>query len=124
MSQFGLFTALIPHADIRILVLIPMVSRCCSALAVTCLPPMSTSQYADKKNPVSQKIFLTVLLLAALAAGVLWTGWTALALLGGLAGHALALRRAYKSLEGMNGDISGYALTCSELAALAVLAII
>ena len=45
-------------------------------------------------------------------------------MLGGLAGYGLALRKAYKSLEGMNGDISGYALTISELCAVAVLAVL
>ena len=41
-----------------------------------------------------------------------------------LAGYGFALRRGYKSLEGMNGDISGYALTLGELCAVAVLAIL
>ena len=40
------------------------------------------------------------------------------------AGYGLALRKAYRSLEGMNGDISGYALTLSELSALGALAIL
>ena len=44
-------------------------------------------------------------------------------LLAVLAGYGIALRKGYKSLEGMNGDIAGYALTISELCAAAVLAI-
>ena len=40
------------------------------------------------------------------------------------AGYGLALRKAYRSLEGMSGDISGYALTLSELSALGALAIL
>jgi len=34
------------------------------------------------------------------------------------------LRKAYKSLEGMNGDISGYSLSVAELCAVAVYALI
>ena len=41
-----------------------------------------------------------------------------------LAGYGFALRKAYKSLDGMNGDISGYALTFGELCAVAVLALV
>ena len=46
------------------------------------------------------------------------------ALCGCLAGYALALRKAFRSLDGMNGDISGYALTLSELCGAAVWALI
>ena len=114
-------------ADCGILVLIPVVSRCCSALAVTVLKPMSTSQYAGnyrEKINRKQAAILVVILSMALATGFLFFGRTTLALLGGLAGYGLALRKGYKSLEGMNGDISGYALTLSELAALAVWALL
>ena len=41
-----------------------------------------------------------------------------------LAGYGFALHRAYRSLDGMNGDISGYALTLGELCAIAVYALI
>jgi len=44
--------------------------------------------------------------------------------LGGLMGYGLALWRAYRSLDGMNGDISGYALSISELCAVAVYALL
>ena len=45
-------------------------------------------------------------------------------MIGGLVGYGLALRRGYKSLEGMNGDISGYALTIGELCAVVVYALL
>ena len=61
---------------------------------------------------------------AFVAAGFLLCGKYGFVLLGCLAGYGLALRKAYKSLDGMNGDISGYALTFGELCAVAVLAIL
>ena len=85
---------------------------------------MYTSQYADQKKPKSHIMALTIMLIAFLAAGFLFCGKYGLALLGGLAGFGLALCRAYKSLEGMNGDIAGYALTLGELAAVAVFALL
>ena len=124
IAQFAVFTSVPAAADFLILIFIPAVSRCCSALAVTGLKPMSTSQYADQKKPKSHMVVLTVMLVAFLAAGFLLCGKYGFALIGSLVGYGLALRRAYKSLEGMNGDISGYALTIGELCAVAVYALL
>lgn len=104
------------------LLLIPVVSRCGSALAVTILPAMSTSQYAGQKTNRKHVVILCVMLTATLVIGFCCFGTAALSLLVAAAGYALALRRGYHGLEGMNGDISGYALTLSELAGLAALA--
>ena len=124
IAQFAVFASVLGDADRRILLFIPAVSRCCSALAVTGLKPMSTSQYADQRKPKSHMAVLTVMLVIFLAAGFLLCGKYGSVLVGCLAGYALALRRAYRSLEGMNGDISGYALTIGELCAVAVYALL
>ena len=124
VAQFAVFASAPADANALVLLFIPAVSRCCSALAVTGLKPMSTSQYADQKKPKSHIIELTIMLIVFLAAGFLLCGKYGFALVGGLVGYGLALRRAYKSLEGMNGDISGYALTIGELCAVAVFALI
>lgn len=124
LCQTALFASARAAASLRTLVLLPAVSRCGSALAVTVLRPMSTSQYAAQKKPKSHVIILCAQLAVYLAAGFL-AGWkTGLALCGCLAGYALALRKAFRSLDGMNGDISGYALTFSELCGAAVWALI
>ena len=120
LCQFSLFSSLPQDANFLILLLIPMVSRCCSALAVALLKPMSTSQYAERKANKGYIFTLIMMLLAALVAGVLLCGKNGTALIGCVIGYALALRQGYKSLEGMNGDISGYALTLGELCAVAV----
>ena len=124
LAQFACFASVPADGDFWILMFVPAVSRCCSALAVTGLKPMSTSQYAQQKKPKSHLVALTMMLCAFLAAGFLLCGLYGLALVGCLAGYGLALRRGYKSLEGMNGDISGYALTIGELCAVAVYALI
>ena len=120
LAQFAFFASMKEEANLLVLLFIPAVSRCCSALAVTGLKPMSTSQYADRKKPRSHLVVLTAMLLVFLGGGFLLCGRYGFALLGCLAGYGLALRRAYKSLEGMNGDISGYALTLGELSAIFV----
>ena len=124
IAQFAVFASVAVDADYRILMFVPAVSRCCSALAVTGLKPMSTSQYADQRKPKSHLVVMIVLLAGFLAAGFLLCGKYGFSLVGCLIGYGLALRRAYKSLEGMNGDISGYALTFGELAAAAVFALL
>jgi len=91
---------------------------------VTGLKPMSTSQYADQRKPKSHIVVLTIMLCVFLVAGFLLCGKYGIALIGGLIGYGLALHRACKSLEGMNGDVSGYALTLGELAAVAVFALL
>ena len=107
--------------------LVCVVSRCCSALAVTVLRPMATSQYAGSfREGVSEEqvASLAGMLVVALASGFFFFGKQGFVLLGCLAGYGLALRKGFSSLDGMNGDISGYALTLSELAALAVWAVL
>ena len=120
VAQFALFSSAKETANSFILLFVPAVSRCCSTLAVTGLKPMSTSQYANREKQTSHLIVTALLLCAFVAAGFLLCGKYGFALLGCLAGYGLALRRGYRSLEGMNGDISGYALTLGELCAVAV----
>ena len=85
---------------------------------------MSTSQYADQKKPRSHIVVLSVMLCIFLVAGFLLCGKDGFALVGCLVGYGFALLRAYRSLDGMNGDISGYCLTIGELWAVAVYALI
>ena len=85
---------------------------------------MSTSQYAERKKPKSHMAVLTGMLCVFLISGFLLCGKYGFALVGCLTGYGIALRRAYKSLTGMNGDISGYALTIGELCAVAVFALL
>ena len=65
-----------------------------------------------------------LMLMAASGFGFWLSAVTGLALLAVIAGFCLALLRAYRSLQGMNGDISGYCITLGELAGLCALAIL
>ena len=124
LAQFACMSSARETADFRILIFVPALSRCCSALAVTALKPMNTSQYADQKKPRSHIVILAAMAAACLTGGFLVCGRFALVLPGCLLGYGTALRQAYKSLEGMNGDISGYALSLGELCAVAVYALL
>ena len=124
LAQFAFMASAKEIADFRILVFVPAVSRCCSALAVTALKPMTTSQYADQMKPRSHIVVLLSMTALFMTAGFLFFGRYGFVLLGCLVGYGVALRKAYKSLEGMNGDISGYALSIAELCAIAVYALL
>ena len=121
LGQFVCIASIPADVDLSVLIFVPAVSRCCSALAVTGLKSMSTSQYADRKKPKSHLVVLLVMLAVFVMAGIVICGKVAIALAGVLLGYGLALLRGYKSLEGMNGDIAGYALTIGELCAGAAL---
>ena len=123
LSQFVCFASLPEAVDHRVFIFIPAVSRCCSALAVTALKPMSTSQYAAQEKPKSHVAVLLAMLAVFLLGGFLLCGRQAAALLGVLIGYGFALRAGYRSLEGMNGDIAGYALSIGELCGAAVIAL-
>ena len=124
IAQFAFMASAKENADFRILVFVPAVSRCCSALAVTALKPMTTSQYAEQMKPRSHIVVLLSMTALFMTAGFQFFGRYGFVLLGCLVGYGVALRKAYKSLEGMNGDISGYALSIAELCAIAVYALI
>ena len=124
VAQFALFSSVPATANTLILLLVPAVSRCCSTLAVTGLKPMATSQYANREKQTSHLVVTVVLLCSFLAVGFLLCGKYGFSLVGCMAGYSFALLRGYRSLEGMNGDISGYALTLGELCAVALYALL
>ena len=124
LAQFAVFASIPGDKHCGILLLIPAVSRCGSALAVTALPSMSTSQYAAQSKPTSHLIVLSAMLCLFVVLGFALWGRMGFALIGCMAGYGLALRRGYHNLEGMNGDIAGYALTVSELCGAAVFALL
>ena len=104
------------------LVLLPCAVRAAAALAVSHLRPLSTSQYAAQKTmPAGHTIALVLMLAAACALPLIRDGIAGLAPLAAAAGYGLAVWFAFRQLDGMSGDISGFALTLGELAGLAFL---
>jgi adenosylcobinamide-GDP ribazoletransferase len=124
LAQFVLFASAPADGNYLILIFVPAMSRCCSALAVTVLKPMSTSQYAQQKKPKTHVVALAVMACLLTAAGFILCGKYGFTLIGCMLGYGWALRKGYRSLEGMNGDISGYALTIGELCGAAVYVLI
>ena len=125
LAGFAMFASVPEGADRWVLLFVPFVSRCCSALAVMNFKPMNTSQYAGTSGyPKWHSWVLTGLIVGSVIGSFGLFGRYGIVLLAGLVGYALLLKKAYASLEGMNGDISGYCICISELCAVAAFALL
>jgi adenosylcobinamide-GDP ribazoletransferase len=127
MVQFALLASARDDSNIFSLILIAVVSRCMAALFVTVLRPISESEYAGayrKGVKHSHIIVLLIQLAAATACGFIFLGKYGFTALAVIAGCLLSVFRAYRSLDGMSGDIAGYALVIGELCGIAVYALL
>lgn len=113
--------------DFHILVFVPIISRSIAGLAVSLLPTMSTSEYGEKfRSGISKgKIaFITICIILSIALSVFLCGIDSVAIVVLVIIAWLSIFKAYKSLQGMNGDIAGYSIVVSETAAILAFAII
>lgn len=127
MTQFALLSSLREDANLFALTLIPVVSRTVAGLCVTVLRPLSVSEYAGTYRQGVKRshiVWFAVLLAAAAAAGFLLLGRAGFVTPAVLLGYLWYLTRGVRSLGGMSGDISGYALTFGELCGIAVFALV
>ena len=125
LAGFAMFSAVPAAAEMRVILFVPVVSRCCSALAIMRLKTMNTSQYANTANyPKWHQMLLVIMILLCLGLGIVFDGKCSISLFIGLLGYCIALRKSYRSLQGMNGDISGFCICISELCAVAAMALL
>lgn len=111
--------------DMLSLALIPVSSRASAGLAMLLLPRMDSSQYAETEMRKAYLIVpLTVMLCAAAAIPVVLRGFNGLAPLAAAAGYWFFVWRGSKQLNGVSGDVSGFALTLGELIGVAVLTLV
>lgn len=108
--------------DLRALLFVPVVSRCGSAFCVLTLKPIGHSEYANTAGKSAQRIAVAAMWLVALAACAIWLRALALALVFETAIYAAAMAWACRTLQGVSGDLAGFALSISECAALIALA--
>ena len=125
LAGFAMFSAVPAAAEMRVILFVPVVSRCCSALAIMRLKTMNTSQYANAANyPKWHQLLLVIMIILCLGLGFAFDRKCSFSLMIGLLGYCVALRKSYHSLQGMNGDISGFCICISELCAVAALALL
>lgn len=111
-------------ADLRALILIPVISRCCSAFCVITLKPLGHSEYKGLDTHTEQRMAILAIWLIALIIGFVWLGKTGWVLLLETLGYAIAMGWAVRIMKGVSGDLAGFALSIAEVCGLAMLAII
>ncbi len=111
-------------AALRALALVPVVSRCGSAISVSALRPLDRSEYARLPGSAARCAAIAVIYLIAMLAGALWLGRYALALAAETLVYAAAMVWAVRTLKGVSGDLAGFALSLAETGALIALAIL
>jgi adenosylcobinamide-GDP ribazoletransferase len=111
-----------------LLIIIPIISRCCSALSILCLKPMAQSAYANmfrQNTGMSHKVFIVFVAISSAALSCFFMGIPGLIVgVSAITGFTVAIVYAYKDLKGVSGDLAGFALVIGELCALAAMAII
>lgn len=126
---FGLFSSIGFNQafKIRTLIFISAATRACAALAVSCLRPMKCSQYSgDYRKGISrgQIAFQLAALLSILVVSVVVCRIGAMAVAASVFGYGFGLIYAYRQLQGMSGDVSGFSLVIGEAIGIAALVII
>ena len=125
LAQFaGVLSLLQMEGNAQALILIPVASRICAAFAVMNMKPMHTSQYSNLEKKSQFNVVISMLLMALIAvvvALVLLCGLSTpiiISVLATIVVYWICTLYGNKMLGGMNGDISGYALTLGELAGI------
>jgi len=127
--QFASVFVIIEKANnLSLLITLPIISRCSSALSVLCLKPMAQSSYAKmfrENTGIAQKIFIMIIAITGIAISFFVSGIQGLIVIGSvILGFTAAMVCAYTNLKGVSGDLAGFSLVIGELCGLAALAIL
>ena len=127
--QFAAVYAVIENGKyLALLIIISVISRCCSAFSHFCLKVMPQSGYGNmfKQNvKIPHKIFIVVTAVTAFALSYLYAEIFGLIVaVSAVLGFIAAMAYAYKEFKGVSGDLAGYALVVGELCGLVALAVI
>ena len=122
-GQFAAFASM-DFNGITALVFIPVASRLGSSLALNTLKKINQSQYIGFVKNKKHIAVLTIMFAVTMVCSYIICGRYALAVVGTAIGYTFALCKGYKNLDGVNGDVAGYALTVSEFCGIIVLALL
>jgi adenosylcobinamide-GDP ribazoletransferase len=127
--QFAfVYTIFDNEKNLILLIIIPVLSRCCAALSILGLKPLSQSAYAimfRQNSSTAHKVFIVIIAILALALSWFFAGYYGL-IIGAsvIVGCTIAFIWAYNDLKGISGDVAGFGLVIGELCGLAALAVL
>lgn len=110
--------------DMRGLLFVPVISRCCSAFCVLTLRPLKHSEYLGAQDDAVARVATVLMWVIEIALAAIWLKGQALALLFETIAYALAMSFGYRTLKGMSGDVAGYALAIAECAGMIALTVL
>lgn len=100
------------------LIFIPTSSRLSASLAVINMKPMKTSQYSELVKKAQYNVILIIMMIVVTVSVFGVSVRAGISVVSTIIVYWICALYGYKMLDGMNGDISGYALTISELAGI------
>jgi len=110
------------------LVSIPILSRCCAALSILCLKPLSQSSYANmfrQNTKRIHKIFIQVIAILGISFSYFFSQACGLIVaIAVVAGFTGAIAWTYRTLKGVSGDSAGFAIVIGELCGLIAMAVV
>jgi len=126
------FAAMYTIADngrfLALLIAVCVMSRCCSALSVFFMRHSSVSHYTaflGQNVGLANKMFVIFVAVLAIGLSYIYAGFYGPIVCAAIIlGYAVAIRRTSKSLDGISGDLLGYAMVIGELCGLIALALL
>ena len=119
LVSWGAAEAMPQWSDLRALVLIPVVSRCCMAFCALTFKPIGQSSPSSRNAGLNLAPACMWALELALCA--VWLGGRAWVLVAETVAYAIAMFWGYRTLDGVSSEVSGFALTISECVGLVAL---
>ena len=126
LIHFVLLSVLDAETNYLFLIFLPIMSRIMSALSLTLFKKISVSEYnteEDKSFKTFKIIYFIILLIAVLAIQFIFTRLYVIVSASIIVLHLLATLIANHAFKGINGDVSGYAISISEALSLISLVI-
>jgi len=129
LAQFAAMYTIAEQGQYLALVIsVSVVSRCCSAFSIYVLRHSHQSNYTSMMSQnisVSNKLFVLTIAFVAARFSYLYAGGLGSAVVVAvILGYVLAMRRVYKSFDGISGDLLGYSMVIGELFGLLAFAIL
>ena len=110
--------------ELRLLILIPIVSRCMSAISLGMLKPLGHSEYSGMRRNNCENCIVCVMGGIAIIYGFMRFGRSGWVLPIEVLIYALSMWRAYRTLGGISGDLCGFSLSIAETGALVAMAVL
>ena len=111
---------------LKLLIGIPIISRCCSAISILCLKTIEQSSLAKmfrENSGIQHKVSIIFVLVLAVVFTCRYAGCSGLIVSAAvITGFTAALAYSYKNLKGVSGDLAGFGLVIGELCGLFAMA--